>query len=305
MKALVVDEDRLVRDLVTHLLQEMGAQEEDVVQVADGDEALQWWKQEGFDLVVVSWEIPGRNGLELVRTIRAEESRVPILMVTAQAERDRIIEAIDTGVSDCLTKPIDADVLRGKVRHICEHIDSLKKLKERTGESLRVEYLNPFISSIVYVFDKMLQVEIVRQVPFIGVNAAPENEVSGIIGLTGKARGTAVVSLGRETAIRCVERLLGQRPTSVNAEVVDIVGELANIVSGNAKAQLQQLEMSVSLPSIIIGKNHIINYPSNLSPVCVPFHCEWGPVSLQVGLKDESEELVASGVEGGVAAASA
>ena len=70
MKALVVDEDKFVRDLVAHLLQKMGAHEEDVVRVADGDEALRCWGQGGFDLVVVSWEIPGLNGLELVRAIR-------------------------------------------------------------------------------------------------------------------------------------------------------------------------------------------------------------------------------------------
>lgn len=65
---------------------------------------------------------------------------------------------------------------------------------------------------------------------------------------------------------------------------------MANIVAGGAKAQMQQLEMSVSLPSIIIGRNYLINFPSGLTPVCVPFQCEWGPVTLQVGLREEMDE---------------
>ncbi len=289
MRVLVADDDVAVRRLVVYLLQKIGASE--VVQAADGAEALDHWNREPCDLVVTDWEMPRHTGLDVVRAIRSEGSSVPILMVTVHAERDRVLEAIEAGISDYLPKPVDADTLAEKLRRFCEHVDSLKILKQRTGESTRVEYLNPFIASIVHMFDTMLHLEIVRQTPFIGADALPENEVSGIIGLCGKARGAAVVSLGRETAIRCTERLLGERPPTVNAEVRDAVGEMANIVAGGAKAQMQQLEMSVSLPSIIIGRNHLINFPSGLTPVCVPFQCDWGPVSLQVGLREETDEV--------------
>jgi len=292
MRVLVADDDRNVRQLVVHLLSKIGVRE--VAQAADGDEALAHWSQESFDLVVIDWGMPKRTGLEVVRAIRAGGSRVPVLMVSERSQRSQVIEAVDAGVSDYLPKPVDVDVLGDKLRRFCDHVDALKLLKQRTGESTRVEYLNPFISSIIHVFDAMLHVRIVRQTPFIGVNALPDNEVSGIIGLTGKARGAAVVSLGRETAIRCTERLLGERPTTVSAQVVDAVGEIANIVAGGAKAQMQQLELRVSLPSIIIGKNHLINFPAKVIPVCIPFQCDWGPVSLQVGLKEEAPEHAAA-----------
>lgn len=288
MKALVADDDRCARRLVVHLLTKFGVH--DAVQAADGDEALKHWEREPFDLLVVDWEMPRRSGLDVVRAVRATGSRVPILMVTVHSERNQVLDAIGAGVSDFLSKPVDPDVLGDKLKRFCEHADSLKLLKQRTGESTRVEYLNPFITSIVHMFDTMLHVKITRQMPFIGTNALPDNEVSGIIGLTGKALGAAVVSLGRETAIRCTERLLGERPPTVNADVVDAVGEMANIVAGGAKAQLQQLKLNLSLPSIIIGKNHVIGFPSKLTPVCVPFECDWGPVSLQVGLRDQADE---------------
>ena len=122
----------------------------------------------------------------------------------------------------------------------------------------------------------------------------PEHDVSGIIDLTGKAKGTAVVSLETQTALSCTERLLGEHPHEINADVVDTVGELANIVVGGAKAQLQQLAMDLGLPSVITGKDHTIGFPSGRKPVCVPFQCEWGSLSLQVGLEDQADELVAT-----------
>ncbi len=293
MRVLVADDDTAVRRLVIHLLQKVGTHE--VVQAADGAEALDQWRREPFDLLVIDWEMPGRSGLDVVRAIRSEESRVPILMVSVHVQRSQVMEAIDAGVSDYLPKPLDVDALGDKLRRFCEHVDSLKVLKQRMGESTRVEYLNPFITSIIHMFDTMLHVTIERQRPFIGADALPDNEVSGVIGLTGKVRGAAVVSLGRETAIRCTERLLGERPPTVDAMVRDAVGEMANIVAGAAKAQMQQLELSISLPSIIIGRNHLINFPSKLSPICVPFQCDWGPITLQVGLREEDEKAAAVG----------
>lgn len=292
MRVLVADDDSAVRRLVVHLIQKIGTHE--VVQAADGAEALDHWNREHFDLVVIDWEMPGRAGPEVVRELRAQGSQVPILMVTVRTQQSQVLEAIDAGISDFLSKPIDTDALTDKLRRFCLHVDALKLLKRRIGESTRVEYLNPFIASIIDVFDTMVHVAIVRQTPFIGKNTLPENEVSGIIGLTGKAKGAAVISLGRETAIRCTERLLGRRPPTVNADVRDAVGEMANIVAGGAKAQMQQLKLSVSLPSIIIGRNHLTNFPSNITPVCVPFQCELGPVSLQVGLREETDEDAAA-----------
>jgi CheY-specific phosphatase CheX len=293
MKILIADDDKSIRILVAHMLEKIGVQE--VIQAANGNEALNHWENGAFDLVVIDWDMPGRSGVDVVRAIRASGSRVPILMVTVRAERSQVLEAIGAGVSDFLSKPIEAKTLYGKLSRFCEHVDSLKDFKQRTGESTRTEYLNPFITSIISLFDTMLDVKIKRGAPFISSNPLPEHEVSGIIGLTGKAKGAAVVSLGRETALRCTERLLGERPAGINSDVVDAVGELANIVAGGAKAQLRQLNMNLGLPSVITGKDHTIGFPSNLTPVCIPFECEWGPISLQVGLKDQAEELTAVG----------
>ncbi len=289
MRVLVADDDKSMRLLVVRLLEKIGVH--DTTQAADGSEALLHLKDTEFDLVVTDWEMPGQSGLDVVRAIRASGSRVPILMITVRAERSQVLAAIEAGVSDFLSKPIEANTLSNKLRRFCEHIDSLKDFKQRTGASAKTEYLNPFITSIISLFDTMLDIQITRGVPFTNSEPLPEHEVSGIIGLTGKAIGAAVVSLGKETALRCTERLLGERPPAINSDVVDAVGEMANIVAGGAKAQLQQLDMSLSLPSVITGKDHTVGFPRDLTPVCIPFECDWGPVSLQVGLEEQADGL--------------
>lgn len=152
---------------------------------------------------------------------------------------------------------------------------------------MKAEYINPFIASMISVFDTMLGSVLTRGVPYLKKSAQPDYEVSGVIGLTGKARGVVVLSLCREAALSATEVMLGERPPEINSDVTDAVGELANMVAGCAKAQLAHLSLSVSLPTIIVGKWHAVEFPKNTIPVCIPFECPWGPVAATIGLVEE------------------
>lgn len=154
---------------------------------------------------------------------------------------------------------------------------------------MRAEYINPFITSTVNVFSTMLQCELERGPLEVKASFTPLHEVSGIIGMSGKAVGTVVVSLCREVALRATEALLGERPDLINADVIDTVGELANMIAGGAKTQLEELSMSVSLPSVICGKNQSLTFPSQTTPIVIPFHSGWGPLSIEVGLVSVAE----------------
>jgi chemotaxis protein CheX len=152
---------------------------------------------------------------------------------------------------------------------------------------MRVELVNPFLNATASVFKTMLACEISRGQPALKQHRAPEYEVSGLIGLTGKCQGMVVVSLGRDTALKATEILLGETPTGLNSVVVDAVGEITNMIVGAAKSQLAQYELSVGLPSVICGKNHSIGFPSNSTPILLPFKSPIGPVCVEVGLADE------------------
>ena len=157
---------------------------------------------------------------------------------------------------------------------------------------MKVEYINPFIKSTLAVFDTMLACKLIRKKPFVKQGCNPEHEVSGIIGLSGKAKGIVVLSLSKEAALRATEALLGDPHTEINSDVTDAVGELTNIIAGGAKARLENLAMSVSLPTIIIGKSHSVEFPKKVTPICIPFDCEWGYVAVEVGLVEEPAEVL-------------
>jgi chemotaxis protein CheX len=151
---------------------------------------------------------------------------------------------------------------------------------------MKAEYINPFLVSTIAAFDTMFKCVLSRRTPYVKTGSQPSHEVSGVIGLSGKAQGTVVVGLGREAALKVAEAMLQERPPEINGDVVDAVGELANIIAGRAKSQLEHLDLSVSLPSVITGKAHCIQFPTKITPICIPFESEWGVITVEVGLSE-------------------
>jgi chemotaxis protein CheX len=154
---------------------------------------------------------------------------------------------------------------------------------------MRVEYINTFISSLDNTFRTMLDCNVQRGQPALKDFASPKFDISGIIGLTGNAIGTVVLSLSEEVALRAASHMLMCDCTEINADVIDAVGELTNMVAGAAKSALEEFHMSVSLPNVITGHDHKIGFPSDVQPIYVPFTTKWGALTLEVGLSPVKE----------------
>ena len=152
---------------------------------------------------------------------------------------------------------------------------------------MKVEYINPFITSTISTFRTMLGCRLARKEPFVKGVVRPEHEVSGVIGLSGKAKGTVVLSLSREAALQATAAMLGEHPPEINADVADAVGELTNIIAGASKAQLEHLKLNVSLPTVISGRWHTIEFPREVTPICIPFGSPWGSIAVEVGLLEQ------------------
>ena len=88
----------------------------DVTEAVDGAEALEFFKEETFDLVLSDWNMPNMSGLELVKAIRETGSKVPVFMITTESEQSRVLEAIQAGASNYLVKPFEQDVLLDKLQ---------------------------------------------------------------------------------------------------------------------------------------------------------------------------------------------
>ena len=112
------------------------------------------------------------------------------------------------------------------------------------------------------------------------------HEVSGIIGLSGGLAGDVIVSFDERVAILATGALLGSVPTELDSEVVDAVGELTNMIAGSAKGMLEQFNMALALPTVIMGVGHRIGFKSGIQPISMPFESEWGTFSVEVGLAE-------------------
>jgi two-component system chemotaxis response regulator CheY len=107
-----------MRKIILRSLQAVGVTE--VTEAADGAEAISLFKPGAFDLVLTDWNMPGMTGLEVLEGIRAQDANIPVIMVTTEAEKTRVLQAIKAGVSDYLVKPFTADTLREKLeKHGC------------------------------------------------------------------------------------------------------------------------------------------------------------------------------------------
>lgn len=117
-RVLVADDSSTMRKIILRSLQAVGVT--DTVEAADGVEAVDKFKQQPVDIVLTDWNMPNKSGLEVIKEIRALNATVPIIMVTTEAEKTRVLEAIQSGVSDYLVKPFTAEVLREKLeKHGC------------------------------------------------------------------------------------------------------------------------------------------------------------------------------------------
>ena len=118
MKILVVDDFSTMRRIVKGLLAELGYT--DVTEADDGNTALPLLKAGGIDFLITDWNMPGMPGLELLKAVRgdAKLAKLPVLMLTAEAKREQIIEAAQAGVSGYVIKPFTAQTLKEKIDKI-------------------------------------------------------------------------------------------------------------------------------------------------------------------------------------------
>lgn len=118
IKVLVADDSGVMRKIILRALAALGVS--DVVEAADGNEALAHFERQSFDLVLTDWNMPGKNGIDVLKSIRAAGSTIPIVLITTEAEKSRVMEAIQSGVSEYVVKPFDAATLQAKIGKFVE-----------------------------------------------------------------------------------------------------------------------------------------------------------------------------------------
>jgi chemotaxis protein CheX len=154
------------------------------------------------------------------------------------------------------------------------------------SSALTAECINPVMTAVKTVFETMLSCTPKRTGLTLKETMEPHYELSAVIGISGKTAGTIVVSLSLGTAVQVLNRMVGIEATEITTEVCDSVGELANMIAGSAKSNMEKLELSISVPNVVSGKDHEIHFPSNVKPICIIYESELGPFAVQAGFSD-------------------
>jgi two-component system chemotaxis response regulator CheY len=124
MKILIVDDFSTMRRIIKNLLRNLGFN--NTREADDGNTALPMLKNGDIDFLVTDWNMPGMTGIDLLKAVRADEklAALPVLMVTAESNREQIIAAAQAGVNGYIVKPFAAVTLKEKIDKIFENVEA-------------------------------------------------------------------------------------------------------------------------------------------------------------------------------------
>jgi len=156
-------------------------------------------------------------------------------------------------------------------------------------------FITPFVTSIQNVFSTMLQLRVDIGEPKVKNAAEASHDVSGIIGMSGDITGSIVLSFPKDTAERVVSLFCGEEFACGSADFADAIGELVNMVSGGAKAQFpDKRDVSISVPSVVVGDNHSIANQSDAPCVVIPCSTDCGELCIEIAIKDQAQAKAAA-----------
>ena len=150
---------------------------------------------------------------------------------------------------------------------------------------MNVEFINPFIKALLNVLTTMAQTTVTAGKPKLKNDSISKGDVSGIIGMIGpKIKGSFSISFDESLALTIMQRMLGERPDTLNEEVADMVGEITNMVTGGAKMELgeQGYEFDMATPAIVTGPSHSIVHQVSGPKLVITFTSPEGNVHLEI-----------------------
>lgn len=147
-----------------------------------------------------------------------------------------------------------------------------------------VRLINPFVASVKDVFRTMLKTDVLISKPVLKHANESNTDVSAVIGLSGDAQGSVVLSFPMLTATRAASAFSGVDMGQHHEDFADALGEMANMVAGAAKAKLDGLDVTISLPNVIVGREHIVAISKTAPRLSLPCDSGLGRFCVEVAL---------------------
>jgi len=154
---------------------------------------------------------------------------------------------------------------------------------------MKVELVNPFLAAAINVLRTMAFTEARAGKPFIKKDKKAVGDVTGIIGITGQATGSLSITFSQRCIENVVGNMFGEKIEGITDEVRDAVGEITNMISGDARRKLdeQGFNLKASIPTVISGSGHIIKHISPGPCVAIPFETDSGSFVVEVSLEEQ------------------
>ncbi len=154
----------------------------------------------------------------------------------------------------------------------------------RNRPHMDVRYINPFIEAVKHVFSTMLMTDIFISKPFIKTGDEQRSDVSAIIGISGDAVGSVALCFPMKSGVNVASKFAGIEMTKDHEDFADALGELANMVAGQAKSKLDGLSCSISLPNVIIGEQLMFSNSKAAPRLVLPCDSALGRFCVEVGM---------------------
>jgi len=147
--------------------------------------------------------------------------------------------------------------------------------------------INPFINATTNVLETMAFIKSVPGKPYLKKDDVAKGDVTGVIGITGETNGTIAVTFEEACILKIVSNMFGEEMTTLNSEVADAVGELTNMISGQARRELEGLGMvfEAAIPSVVSGRGHSITHYTDGPKIAIPFTTDGGTFTIEVCLE--------------------
>jgi chemotaxis protein CheX len=147
-----------------------------------------------------------------------------------------------------------------------------------------VRLINPFINATLNVLETMAFIKVAPGKPYVKKDNVAVGDVTGVLGLTGVANGTISVSFEEQCILTIVSNMFGETMERLDDDISDAVGELTNMISGQARRELEQMGkvFKAAIPSVVTGKNHSIRHYSEGPKIAIPFNTDGGDFTIEV-----------------------
>lgn len=241
-----------------------------------------------YSLIIMEKNGDQKKMVEQIRKARyaCKFRNIPIILMTREEKYPHPEPYLSAGATEVLSLSDPPAA--------CRQIMQSHMIPDRKPLKDEMDYLNPFIKNTAEILHKMAGIKAKFKDVYFADDFRGFGDISGIIGLSGEAEGTLIITFYWQLARKIISRLMGADEGNINAELIhDGVAELINMIAGTTKKQFvgKPYHFNISLPSVVIGSGHQIGHRAHSSIAVLIFDAEAHAFAVQVCIKPSDENI--------------